>query len=106
MWLNADEVGRGIDHYKKSFGEFPTGENKDIIKKLSGENPRHVVLIQNVSESINLQGEIVDMWRIPLKVQFEGTNSFTIKSAGQDKKFEDDDDITTLSSSTNYLQKP
>ena len=102
MRLNAEEVGRGINLYKKRFGEYPTGENATIIKKLSGQNPHHDVLIEHVSKSINWRGQIVDMWRQPLKFEFEGTNNFIINSAGPNEKFGDGDDVI-LYSSTNQL---
>jgi hypothetical protein len=87
-----------IENYKQTFGNYPTGENASIVKALAGNYP-HLTF-----NPTNENGEFVDPWKIPYKFVFDGTNSFTILSAGIDQKFGDADDIIFNSVSNGFVK--
>jgi hypothetical protein len=91
-----------IKVYKEAFGSYPTGENSNIVRVLAGDNPQKLELFHFAVNSTNKNGEIVDPWKIPYKFVFDGTNSFTILSAGIDQKFGDADDIIFNSVSNGF----
>jgi hypothetical protein len=105
MWIKARTLASGIEIYRQQFGEYPTGENAAVVRKLSGDNPHRAVFLNDLARDTNNLGEVVDSWGIPLRLDFTGTNGFTIKSAGSNKRFGDEDDII-LHSPTNSLVRP
>ena len=83
-----------MESYKREFGNYPTGGNASIVPRiLAGENPRKMRLFELSANSTNENGELVDPWDTPYKVVFDGTNNFTIISAGMNRVFGDPDDI-------------
>ncbi len=73
--------------YKEYIGDYPKGNNVQIAKALSGNNPKKVILVLKKSD-LNVKGEIVDPWNTPLKIYFADNEVF-IRSAGPNKRFDD-----------------
>jgi type II secretion system (T2SS) protein G len=93
-----------LENYKQAFGNYPTGENANIVKVLAGGNPQKLQLFYLSVNSTNGNGELIDPWKIPYKFIFDGTNSYLILSAGIDKKFGDADDIIFNSVSNDFVK--
>lgn len=72
----------------------PVGTNAEITAALCGENPLQLDLIPPDHPAINERGELCDRWGIPFRFhQLSGTR-MEITSAGPDRRFGTDDDIT------------
>ncbi|HEY1718130.1 MAG TPA: type II secretion system protein GspG [Verrucomicrobiae bacterium] len=93
-----------LENYKQTFGSYPTGENANIVKVLAGNNPQKLQLFYLRANSTNGNGELIDPWKMPYRFVFDGLNSYTILSAGIDKKFGDADDIIFNSVSNDFVK--
>jgi hypothetical protein len=60
---------------------------------LSGDNPLKITFFVSGAWNTNSSGEFVDPWQTPYKLTVESTNRVTIRSAGKNKVFGDDDDV-------------
>ena len=56
------------------------------------------------SNSTNSQGEILDIWGMPFQIEIVPTTNFVVRSAGSNKKFNDDDDIVFNSVSNDFVK--
>jgi hypothetical protein len=86
------DVYLGIVDYCKIFGEFPQGDGVTISYKLRGMNPRHMMVLAARAEEVGVSGEFIDPWGTPLRITFDQSGHFEVRSAGEDKIFNDDDD--------------
>lgn len=70
----------------------PWGDNRDITRALSGQNPRGVALIPPNHPAISPNGELLDRWGTPVLFhQLSGT-AMELRSAGPDRVFYTADD--------------
>lgn len=77
-----------LQQYKDKVGSYPSGNNADIAKALSGKNAKSVIVVVSNRIPQNEKGEFVDQWGTPLTIYFSG-HSVLVRSAGPNKKFED-----------------
>lgn len=85
---DAENLGVGLQQYKEFVGSYPTGNNVDIAKALSGRTEKKVLILAVRKSDINSKGEIVDPWGTPLQFYISG-NGVLIRSAGPNKVWED-----------------
>jgi hypothetical protein len=52
------------------------------------------VFLSIPARSTNNAGQLIDPWGTPYEIIFEPTNYVTIRSAGKNKTFGDEDDVT------------
>jgi hypothetical protein len=91
-----------LDEYVKANGILPAGNNVSIVTALAAMLTNEPMLL--ASWKINAQGAAVDAWETPLQIQTVGTTNFSIRSAGQNKKFGDKDDIIFNSLSNGFVK--
>jgi len=94
--------------YKEEFGKYPIGEDAAAMKFLLGNNPKHELFVRLDSRkphAINENGQCVDGWGIPFRIDVASTNGLVIRSAGMNKIFDDKDDII-FDSVSNGFGKP
>ena len=101
---DESQLGAGIKEYKSVFGNYPTGENASVVRALVGDNPKKLLLLNLGVNSTNKNGELIDPWKTPYKIVFDGANSFNIFSAGPDQTFGDKDDIIFNSVSNDFVK--
>jgi|DewCreStandDraft_4_1066084.scaffolds.fasta_scaffold00007_7 hypothetical protein len=85
---DAGNLLLALQQYKEFTGHYPTGQNLDIARALSGQGPEKVVILTVRKNDRNAKGELVDPWGTPLAFYFSG-NSVLIRSAGPNKVWED-----------------
>jgi hypothetical protein len=98
------QLALSFEVYKQTFGSYPTGENAGIVKLLAGANPQKLQLFLLNANSTNENGELVDPWKKPYIFSYDGTNGYSISSAGYDQKFGDANDIIFNSASNNFVK--
>jgi hypothetical protein len=88
--LNADieNLFVGFQTYKEHVGEYPRGNNAQIVKALLGKNPKNVIILVGQKNDVNSQGEVVDPWGTALRFYFAG-DGILIRSAGPNRRFDD-----------------
>lgn len=85
-----------VNNYGQRYGGNPVGNNAEITRALTGDNPQQVNFISPDSGlRVNAQGEMIDAWGTPFFFhQLSGTD-MEIHSAGPDKIMWTDDDLVT-----------
>lgn len=86
---------RGVfRQYNLRFHENPVGDNAEITRILSGENPKHVVFLQpDDGMRVNARGELVDNWGTPYFFHQLSRSEMEIRSAGPDNRMWTSDDL-------------
>ena len=75
----------------------PDSNNQRLTAALTGDNTRHVAFLSLSKNQLNANGEMIDRWGTPLKINFQGTSGIQVASAGPDKVFGTFDDIVSNS---------
>jgi hypothetical protein len=83
--------------YQAEYALLPTGDNATITKGLRGANPRNIVFIYLEDRDVNLAGEVIDPWGTPYKFELQDGKPPSIRSAGPDHIFGDEDDLVSPS---------
>jgi hypothetical protein len=78
----------GIQQYREFVGSYPTGNNAQVVKALTGQTEKKVLILAVRRASLNDKGELVDPWGVPLQFYFSN-DEVLIRSAGPNKVWED-----------------
>jgi hypothetical protein len=100
--LELSGLRTALTTYHEKYYDYPTGENSNIVRILSGDNPQKIVFL-NFRRSAKHPNEMVDPWETPYQIEFLQQTNFIIHSAGKDKIFGDADDIIFNSVSNNFV---
>lgn len=87
-------LGTLIEGYRHAYNGAgpPGGENEEIIAQLSGQNPKHLVIIPPDLPAINAEGRLLDRWGTPFYFHPVSAAALDIRSAGPDQKLWTADD--------------
>jgi len=89
-----------FQHYRESFGSFPTGEdNRAFVNALTGANPRKLAFLDRNNPAINARGELTDRWGTPFFFHQLSRDDLEIRSAGPDLEMYTPDDLLHTSPS-------
>ena len=85
-------IAGNMFQYRRKYGDFPRGENWEIANMLRGKtSPDHYVFLNWPQPSLGPNGEFLDPWKLPYKIEITD-KSIKIISAGPNKTFGDKDD--------------
>lgn len=88
-----DELKLMFRDYRTVMGENPVGTNAEIMKAITGGNPRGATLGPPEGQKLNPDGELVDRWGSPYFFHQLSSTQMEVRSAGPDKKLWTDDDL-------------
>jgi hypothetical protein len=72
--LNYDIIEEALDNYYKCFDDFPTGNNREVIRQLSGLNPKGKRFFYLGNRWIfDRNGFLLDEWGQPYQFTFSGS---------------------------------
>jgi len=91
---SLDVISQILGHYRYAYQENPVGENSEITDRLLGNNPRKIVFIAPDCKALQ-GGKLVDPWATPLFFHALSADHMDVVSAGFDREFWTDDDLTT-----------
>ena len=81
--------------YKKEYCNYPSGRPNEIISALTGNNPRCIEFLSLGVHNLDQNGNLIDLWRTPFRfIQNTDSEPPQLISAGPDKIFETQDDLT------------
>jgi hypothetical protein len=86
--------------YQVIFGNFPTGNNAQVMSAMCGENPRKLLLDPIGPRLRARSNEALDIWQTAYRFNFESNATITVSSAGKSGQFGDQDDLTVRASMT------
>ena len=87
-----------MESFRTEFGSYPAGDEATILKALAGDNAKEIRFLNLSVTTTNKLGQYTDPWKMPYRLIATATN-ITIQSAGDNKKFDDADDIIMSSGS-------
>jgi len=91
-----------LEHFRLATDGFlPGADNIDITNGLLGDNLKKIAFISSSSSRINSDGELTDKWGTAYDFHLISMKDARIRSAGADKKFYTEDDITSPDKPTN-----
>ena len=91
---SLDLISQIMGHYRYAYQENPVGENSEITARLLGNNPKNIVFIAPDCRALR-GGKLVDPWGAPLFFHALSAEQMDVVSAGSDREFWTDDDLTT-----------
>ncbi len=93
--IEADAIALNIRHYSQRFGGNPVGSNAEIVKEMTGGNPKGATYLPSELQRLNDRGELIDRWGTPYFFHQNSANFMEVRSAGPDKKLWTSDDVKT-----------
>lgn len=81
-----------MQQYAAKYDHYPSGNASQISAALLGDNPDKLQFMKVGQAGTNSRGELTDPWQTSYRIVFDSTNHFTIRSAGKNKVFGDQDD--------------
>jgi hypothetical protein len=80
--------------YQAQFRENPVGDNAEISRALTGENPKQAVFAQAEDGlKLNSLGQMIDNWGTPIFFHSLSRSEMEIRSAGPDRRMWTGDDL-------------
>lgn len=74
--------------HAKEYGTPPAGNTKDILRTLTGENPRKIRFLNLEAKEISPEGDWLDPWGRPYRILISG-KTLLIRCAGPNGVFDD-----------------
>lgn len=71
----------------------PIGDDRDLVRVLTGRNPLHLTVIPATNPAISPQGRLLDRFGTPFLIHPLSSRSFQVRSAGPDRKLFTPDDV-------------
>jgi hypothetical protein len=85
--------------YRVEYGHFPFGNHSQIVSVLEGDNPRRIVFLEFPSVARSSNGEFLDPWRTPYRIDTSDPSTLKVCSFGRNKRDDHDaegsDDIVS-----------
>ena len=101
--FELSDLKTALNAYHDKYSDYPTGENSNIVRMLTGGNPQKIMFL-NFRRSSEHPDEMLDPWETPYQIQFSQQTNFVIRSAGKDKIFGDADDFIFNSVSNDFVK--
>jgi len=101
--IDIAAIVNAIKSFQGDYGFIPSGENSNIVRILTGDNPKKIVYL-NFRRLEENPSVMFDPWKTPYQFEFfQGTN-FIIRSAGRNKIFGTMDDVVFNSVSNDFVK--
>ena len=98
--VEVERLAGAMEHFRLGTSSYPTGDNRTIINALMGTNFMQKTFLFLHPRSLDSNGDYLDPWQSPYEVRVISTNSISVRSAGGNRKFGDEDDIRLDSDKT------
>ena len=89
----AETLALNIRHFGQRFGGNPVGTNAEIVKALTGGNPKRATYLPPDLKRLNENGELIDRWGTPYFFHANSATEMEVRSAGPDKRLYTEDDV-------------
>lgn len=90
-----NQIMTACQNYQIEYGALPqASENSRLVAILCGDNPRKIECFAPSRNDLNPNHEVIDFWKTPFRITFRPDSKIEVISAGPDKIFGTQDDIT------------
>ena len=84
-----------LEGYRRFRGTFPTAEdNAALMRRLTGRAPDSLAVFPEAHPRLDDSGALVDAWGTPFYFHHLSSQALEVRSAGPDREFYTDDDLT------------
>ena len=91
--IDLNNVSLMVRNYRTLMGENPIGTNAEIMRAITGANPKGAKLGPPEGQTLNSNGELIDRWGTPYFFHQLSSTRMEVWSAGPDRKIGTSDDI-------------
>jgi len=91
--IDVENLFVGLQQFKEYVGAYPSGNNAEIVKSMTGQNPKNLIILVGRKSDLNSKGELVDPWGTPLRIYFSASG-ILVRSAGPNRRFDDSTAVT------------
>ena len=85
-----------ISQYSRHLDGNPVGTNAEVSAALRGDNPKRIALLPPEGKFMDSSGKLVDRWGTPYFFHAIARQRMDIVSAGPDREFWTNDDVSSL----------
>ena len=71
----------------------PIGDDRDLVRVLTGKNPLRAVVISPTHRAIDREGRLLDRWGTPYHLHPLDATAISVRSAGPDRRLFTPDDL-------------
>lgn len=89
--VEIQQITTGLQRYAEKTGKPPAPDNSSVFRALAESNSAAPALF--TSRHTNAQGETLDFWGTPYRIEVVAMTNWAVSSAGKNKAFGDGDDI-------------
>ncbi|MEM7384212.1 MAG: type II secretion system protein GspG [Verrucomicrobiota bacterium] len=79
--------------FRRLYQTNPVGDESEILRALTGANPKQVAFIPPDSPHISLAGQLIDRWGNPFVFHAQSATEIEIRSMGPDEQPHTEDDV-------------
>jgi hypothetical protein len=93
---DVETLHRMLEHYLSALqrrGGPPLGDDKDLVRVLTGRNSMRVVFMPAKHHAISAEGRLLDRWGTPYHLHSLSSAKYEVRSAGPDRKLFNEDDL-------------
>lgn len=101
------DVESAVAKYEELHGKLGEEQRADFLEIVRGNNPVEKDYFEgSIDGFVDEDGEVVDVWRRPMKLELDRQGAVRFISAGLNGQFGDGDDITADGTKAPKLPKP
>ena len=94
----AHQLATALTAYHTEYGTYPDATDGELIKVLSGQNPKQIIFLETAPKQLDSSGRLIDAWGSPYRIAIPARGAkVKVWSIGpnktDDQGREDSDDI-------------
>jgi len=82
--LDSERIKSAIEQYRETYGNFPSGETAEILRKLMGDNPQRERFLPVNERWQSLDRAIKDPWGVPYIISYSNDHPVVLRSIRKD----------------------
>ena len=102
--LIAYALEEALNEFHSENDAYPDGSDAEVTAALLGENPTQKSYLRSeFHHFLNANGQVLDPWKNRFRFDKQPDGGFKLRSAGPNRTFEDEDDLTSADALANAL---
>lgn len=64
----VSHIATALTAYQTEYGSYPDATDGELIKILSGQNPKQIVFLETAPKQLDSSGRLIDAWGSPYRI--------------------------------------